>query len=67
MTRRGPKCKGCGKRIPDHEPDVQLRRLDGDARRFYHTACIASAYAKVQRSRPDAWVLTHRHLDAGLN
>jgi hypothetical protein len=68
MTRREtPKCKGCGRRIPKHEPDLMLRRLDGEARRYYHERCIASAYAKVSASRPDAWVLTHRHVSAEAN
>jgi hypothetical protein len=67
MTRRGPKCRGCGKRIGNHEPDLMLRCLDSEARRYYHERCFASAYAKVSASGPDAWVLTHRHVNAGLN
>ncbi|MDP8974692.1 MAG: hypothetical protein M3N45_16360 [Actinomycetota bacterium] len=55
----------CGRRIPKHEPDLMLRRLDGDARRYYHERCIVVVFAAVSGSKPDAWILTHRHVNAG--
>ncbi len=64
----GPKikCAACGKRIPDHEPDVVLRRLEGGLRRYYPTRCTGSALALITEA-PDAWCMTVRHVEELAN
>ena len=55
------RCAACKKGIPDHEPDVELRRLDGEQRRYYHTRCTAAALALVTEA-PEVWLMSVRHL-----
>ena len=61
MSRSKIKCSACKKRIPDHEPDVVLRRLEGGIRRYYHTRCTGAALELVTET-PDVWRMTVRHL-----
>jgi hypothetical protein len=60
------RCAACKKRIPDHEPDVVLRRLDGEQRRYYHTRCTGAALELVTKT-PDAWRMTVRHIEEMAN
>jgi hypothetical protein len=60
------KCAACKKRIPESEPDVVLRRLEGGVRRYYHTRCTAAALALVTEM-PDAWRMTVRHVEEMAN
>jgi hypothetical protein len=60
------KCAACRKRIPDHEPDVLLRRLEGGVSRYYHTRCTGAALELVTEA-PDAWLMTVRHVEKMAN
>ena len=66
MSRPKIRCSGCRKRIPDHEPDVVLRRLEGGIRRYYHTRCTGAALELVTET-PAAWRMTVRHVEAVAN
>jgi hypothetical protein len=55
------RCAACKKRIPDHEPDVELRRLDGEQHRYYHTRCTSDALELVTEA-PDVWIMSVRHV-----
>ena len=66
MSRSRVKCAACNKRIPDHEPDVMLRRLDGERRRYYHTRCTEAALGLVAGA-PNAWLMTVRHVEEMAN
>ena len=60
------RCSGCRKRIPDHEPDAVLRRLEGGVRRYYDTRCTGAALELVTET-PAAWRMTVRHVEAVAN
>ncbi len=60
------KCAACKKRIPNHEPDVMLRRLDQPLVRYYHTRCTEAALDRVAGA-PDVWLMTVRHIDEVAN
>ena len=60
------RCSGCRKRIPDHEPDVVLRRLEGGVRRYYHTRCTRAALELVAET-PAVWCMTVRHVEEMAN
>jgi len=60
------KCAACKKRIPDHEPDVVLRKLEGGIRRYYHTRCTGAALELVTET-PDVWRMTVRHIEEMAN
>ena len=66
MSRSRIRCSGCRKRIPDHEPDVVLRRLGGGGRRYYHTRCTGAALELVAET-PEAWLMTVRHVEEMAN
>lgn len=66
MSRTGTKCAGCKQRIPDHEPDVVLRRLDGERRRYYHTRCTGVALELVTEA-PEVWIMAVRHIEEVAN
>jgi len=67
MSRpRAIRCAACKRRIPAHEPDVVLRRLDGERRRYYHTRCTAAALELVTAT-PRAWLMTVRHIEEVVN
>jgi hypothetical protein len=66
MSRPKIRCRACRKRIPDHEPDVMLRQLDGGRRRYYHTRCTGSALKLVVQV-PDVWRMTVRHVEELAN
>jgi len=66
MSRPKIRCSACRKRIPDHEPDVVLRRLDGTRRRYYHTRCTRAALDLVTEA-PNAWHMTVRHVEEMAN
>jgi hypothetical protein len=66
VSRLRVKCAACKKRIPDHEPDVVLRRLEGGIRRYYHTRCIGAALQLVAQV-PDEWRMTVRHVEEMAN
>jgi hypothetical protein len=59
------RCAACKKRIPDHEPDVVLRRLDGECR-YYHTRCTGAALELV-RGAPEVWIMSVRHVEEIAN
>ena len=59
-------CAACKKRIPESEPDVELRRLDGEQRRYYHTRCTAAALELVSGA-PDVWIMGVRHVEEMAN
>jgi len=67
MRRDTPRCSACKKRIPRSETDTVLRRLDSERKRFYHSRFLPAALEKIQAGDPDAWILTFRHVDAGMN
>ncbi len=66
MSRSKIKCAACKKRIPAHEPDVMLRRLDAERVRYYHTRCTEAALELVAGA-PQVWVMTVRHIDMAAN
>lgn len=66
MSRPKIRCSGCRKRIPDHEPDVVLCRLEGGIRRYYHTRCIGAALELVAHV-PHEWRMTVRHVEEMAN
>lgn len=49
------------------EPDILLRRLDGEQTRFYHERCVDAAMQLVQGAGPEVWLMTHRHINAAAN
>ena len=65
MISPATKCAACKKRIPDHEPDVMLRRLDGE-RRYYHTRCTGAALEMVTEA-PEVWIMAVRHVEEVAN
>ncbi len=68
-TAKRPKCSGCGKRIPAHEPDLILEDLDNASRsapRHFHTRCGDAAYAVVA-NEPNLYRLTVRHVEEVAN
>ena len=60
------RCAACKKRIPESEPDVELRRLDGEQRRYYHTRCTGAALGLVTEA-PEVWLMTVRHVEEMAN
>jgi hypothetical protein len=66
MSRPKIRCSACGKRIPDHEPDVVLRQLDSERHRYYHTRCTGEALELVTEA-PRAWLMTVRHVEEMAN
>jgi hypothetical protein len=66
VSRSRIKCAACRKRIPESEPDIVLRRLEGDVRRYYHTRCTGAALELVTET-PDAWHMTVRHVEEMAN
>jgi hypothetical protein len=66
MSRSWIKCAACKKRIPDHEPDVVLRKLGGGIPRYYHTRCTGAALELVTET-PDVWRMTVRHIEEMAN
>jgi hypothetical protein len=66
MSRPKIRCSACRKRIPDHEPDVVLRRLEGGVRRYYHTRCTRAALELVAET-PAVWRMTVRHVEQMAN
>jgi hypothetical protein len=66
MSRPKIRCSACRKRIPDHEPDVMLRRLDGGVRRYYHTRCTRAALELVAET-PAVWRMTVCHVEEMAN
>jgi hypothetical protein len=66
MSRPKIRCSACKKRIPDHEPDVVLRKLEGGVRRYYHTRCTGAAL-KLVTEVPDVWRMTVRHVEEMAN
>ena len=65
-TRPKIRCAACKKRIPAHEPDVVLRRLDSESRRYYHTRCTSAALELVTEA-PDVWIMSVRHVEELAN
>jgi hypothetical protein len=66
MSRPKIRCSACRKRIPDHEPDVVLRRLEGGVRRYYHTRCTRAAL-ELAAETPAVWRMTVRHVEEMAN
>jgi len=60
------RCAACKKRIAASEPDLELRRLDGGQRRYYHTRCTPAALQLVTEA-PDVWVMSVRHVEEMAN
>ena len=60
------RCAACKKRIPDHEPDVEVRRLDSGQHRYYHTRCTSAALQLVTEA-PDVWIMSVRHVEEMAN
>jgi hypothetical protein len=66
MSGRVIRCAACTRRIPDHEPDVELRRLDSEQRRYYHARCTEAALQLVTEA-PDVWLMSVRHVEEMAN
>jgi hypothetical protein len=66
MSQSRIKCAACKKRIPESEPDVMLRQLDSNLRRYYHTRCTGAAL-KLVTDAPDVWVMSVRHVEELAN
>ncbi len=72
MSRPRLKCAACKKRIPNHEPDLILRRMaDSDPTRatltlLYHERCKNAALSRAAGD-PALWRMTHRHIDPEAN
>jgi len=64
--RKRIRCAACQKRILDHEPDVELRCLDGEQRRYYHTRCTSAALEVVTEA-PEVWIMSVRHVEEMAN
>ena len=60
------RCAACKKRIPESESDVELRRLDGEQRRYYHTRCTSAAL-RVVSGAPEVWIMSVRHVEEMAN
>jgi hypothetical protein len=45
---------------------VELRRLDGEQRRYYHTRCTGAALELVTET-PAVWRMTVRHVEEMAN
>jgi hypothetical protein len=60
------RCAACKTRITDHEPDVELRRLDDEQRRYYHTRCTSDALELVTEA-PEVWIMSVRHVEEMTN
>jgi len=65
-VRKRIRCAACQKLIPDHEPNVVLRQLEGGARRYYHTRCTSAALQLVTEA-PDVWIMSVRHVEEMAN
>lgn len=65
-TRAVTRCRACGKRIRDHEPDLVLEDTRTGCKRWFHTRCGAAAYA-LAAERPALYVLTVRHVEEVAN
>jgi hypothetical protein len=66
MSGRVIRCAACKKGIPGHEPNVELRRLDGEQRRYYHTRCTGAALELVTKA-PEVWLMSVRHVEEMAN
>jgi hypothetical protein len=66
MSQSRIKCAACKKRIPESEPDVMLRQLDSNLRRYYHTRCTGAAL-QLAADAPDVWVMSVRHVEELAN
>lgn len=66
MSGRVIRCAACKKRIRGHEPDVELRRLDGEQRRYYHTRCTSDAL-ELAMEAPEVWIMSVRHVEEKAN
>jgi len=66
MSRPKIRCSGGRKRIPDHEPDVVLRRLEGGMRRYYRPRCTGAALELVTET-PAAWRMIVRYVEEMAN
>jgi hypothetical protein len=66
MSRTRITCAACKKRIPDHAPDIILRRLEGGISRYFHTRCTGAALELVTET-PAAWRMTVRHVEEMAN
>jgi hypothetical protein len=60
------RCAACKKRIAASEPDVELRRLDDERCRYYHTRCISTALQLVSGA-PEVWLMSVRHVEEMAN
>ena len=65
-TRTKIRCAACKKRIPQSEPDIELRRLDGGRQRYYHTRCTGAALELVTQA-PEVWIMSVRHVEELAN
>jgi hypothetical protein len=66
MSRPRIRCAACKKRIPESEPDVELRCLDNEQRRYYHTRCTSAALELVAGA-PEVWIMSVRHVEEMAN
>ncbi len=60
------RCAACKKPIPDHEPDLVLRKLGSEKLRYYHTGCGGAAQRRILED-PDVWHITVRHVHEEMN
>jgi hypothetical protein len=65
-SRTKIRCAACKKRISKSEPDVELRRLDDEQRRYYHTRCTLAALELVAGA-PEVWIMSVRHVEEIAN
>jgi hypothetical protein len=54
-------CPACGESIPPDEPDICLKRRDGNARCFYHRCC-AREPERIANEKEDVWRITKRQV-----
>lgn len=60
------KCASCKKRIPGHEPDLELTEVATDKVRYFHTRCERAVAALILK-HPTLYALNIRRVDASRN
>lgn len=64
--KKTPRCAACGKRIREHQTDLEVLEASTGKVRYYHERCGGAAYAAA-KARGVAWLCTVREVDASRN
>lgn len=60
------RCASCGKRIREHQTDLEVLEAASGSVRYYHERCGEAAYAAAH-AKGGAWLCTVREVDASRN